>query len=185
MKNEFKNNLALMAIAFDFFGQLDEEQLNDLVEGRASLRLQTTEDMKFEAMINEKLGNIDEKLVVALKTVVESYSEKSVAHASEPKAKTDRKSQRKPETVAEKPAEPSKPVKPTERRKPLKLTTEEVESVTSAIKNISAPDELEKYLDENNFKRFDLQRIASALDIKGTAKGSGDDIKKMILAAIF
>ncbi|MDR2166447.1 MAG: hypothetical protein LBE35_01175 [Clostridiales bacterium] len=76
MKNEFKNNLALMAIAFDFLGQLDEGQLNDLAEGRAFLKLQTAEDIKFEALINEKLGDIDEKLVIALKSVVEAHNEK-------------------------------------------------------------------------------------------------------------
>ena len=92
MKDDLKNSLTLMTMMFDFMSQLDEGQLSDLLTGKVSLQLKTSEDDRFEALFREELKKpemvalMDERIKVLMGGQVAD-----VAIASKPSKTTNKK----------------------------------------------------------------------------------------------
>jgi hypothetical protein len=184
MQSDNKSNLAIMAIIYDFLSQLSEEQLNDLLEKRAFLKLGTAEDIELEALIEKKVeARIGDSLRPLVKQELESlmiWGGKSAAVFGndsdyEPKAPESttkmRNTTRKKAAVAVK-SDTNK----SDSKKPV-----DIEAEVLLLKTITTKKGLEEHFEAMDFSRGILQRIATGLGgIKDTNKASREELKAKI-----
>ena len=111
MQGGMNNSLQLMAVAFEFFGTLNNEQIGELLEGKVSLKLQTSDDVKMEALIEERLGahkaDMDGKLEL-LSQQIESLGGKPVVALEVSKSGTAKPRTTKPEASKPETPKPSR-----------------------------------------------------------------------------
>jgi len=190
------NNLQLMAVAFDFFGKLDNEQISDLLEGKVSLRLQTSEDATIEALIEEKLvlhkADIDDKFkllsqqIESLSTNVKTSSKISSVIPTEKPELSKKNSPVKNTSVgksSKRTNKAGKSNKPSNKNIPTNLYID-IEPIVEELRTITTADALTEHLASPNLKYSTIQRIASRLGIKNANKITGEVLKDEITKTI-
>ena len=157
-----KSNVALMALVFDFLNQLDQEQLNDLLEGRVKLKLHTSEDDKLEAIVSELVN----KKFEALKN--EMSLPASVSLPREVKAREKKPINRR--TKGRGKAIKAKMV----------VISPETEAKINTLKTFKSRDEIVEFLSGANLKRGGVQVIATSLGVTDTRKMTREELQDSI-----
>ena len=192
-----KGNAALLAKVYDFIAQLGADQLNDLIDGRASLRLDIQVDKQLDALISEKLdAKLEEKLgtlfdqklrsTVSKDTtdpVVDDVSAKDAgkgakkakdtAHADKDKGKNkkEKADSSRMKTNAESSTEPSTP--------------DTLELIASEVRSLSSKEGIREYFDKNPLKISAIKSLANKhFNITDTRKKSADSLLNEIIAVV-
>lgn len=144
-----KNNLALFAKVFDFLSQLDAEQINDLLSGKADLCLNTQIDKQIGDLISKKLETLDKKFETMLD---ERFGLKNINGTSKVENKAEAPRRGRPlgsNAKAKKSAEANK------------IPSLDFEAVASEIRSIDSKEGLEKYFADKSLKIGPLKSLAS------------------------
>ena len=192
-----KGSAALLAKVYDFIAQLDADQLNDLIDGRASLRLDVQVDKQLDALISEKLdAKLEEKLGVLFDEklrstdskdttdpIVEDVSaedadkgvkkEKSTANADEGKGKNKKEKADGSRKNAN--AESS-----TESNAPDSL-----EPIASEVRSLTSKEGILEYFEKNPLNISAIKSLANKhFNIADTRKKSADSLLNEIIAVV-
>ena len=185
-----KNSIALLARIFDFLNQLDEEQVNDLIDGKVELKLDVQMDQQLDALIDKKLNSklnslIDGKLSGRSAAALPADDNANYSDAKKrgrPKKGSDANQDKLPRKVK------SKEVKAggaSTRNPAVSNNSDVLEAVAAEVRSLSSRELIAEYFEKNPLKISIMKGLANKhFGISDTRKMNTESLINGIIESI-